>query len=307
MVALMKKIRIGTRGSPLALAQTHEVCRALERHHPQIKNYIDVISLKTTGDTIVDRSLTDVGGKSLFTKEIEEALLKEVIDIAVHSMKDMTAESPPGLIVPAMLEREDPRDALVTYQNQSLHDLPQGSLFGTSSLRRQAFVLSKYPHFQVVSLRGNVQTRLQKVETGDVHVTLLAVAGLKRLGLLEKATEILLLEDFIPAVGQGAIGLQCREQDKGMLELLSPLNHYPTFQTVSAERAFMKALNGSCRTPLAAYGSFRGETLLLKGMVSDPQGQHMYIISHEGISLEPEKIGQEAAQRLQEKRCLRFS
>jgi hydroxymethylbilane synthase len=294
----MKFFRIGTRGSPLALAQTHEVIRALEHHHPNVSKRIQIIPIKTTGDTIVDRSLTDIGGKSLFTKEIESALLRGEIDLAIHSMKDMAAGQPIGLTVPSMLEREDPRDALITRDGRHFDELPAGSIFGTSSLRRQAFVLQKFPHLSAVSLRGNVQTRLQKLENGDVDATLLAVAGLKRLGLLEKATFILSLEEFIPAVAQGAIGMQCREDDQETLELLHPLNHLPTFQTVTAERAFMKALNGSCRTPLAGYASIEGDTLLLKGMISDPDGQNMRFISHKGPVSSPEQVGKEAALRL---------
>ncbi len=299
----MKRIRIGTRGSPLALAQTYEALKALERYEPKYKDCFDIVSLKTTGDAIVDRSLMDSGGKSLFTKEIEDALLQKRVDIAVHSMKDMTVDMPSGLIVPAMLKREDPRDALITYQKQPIEHLQKGAIFGTSSLRRQAFVLSKYHHLEVVPLRGNVQTRLQKIESGIVQASLLAVAGLKRLGLLEKATEILSVDDYIPAVGQGAIGIQCREDDKELYELLSSLNHIPTFQAVTAERAFMKALHGSCRTPLAAFGIIDNNRLLLKGMVSDPQGQHMHFTIHEGASDQPERIGEEAAQSLLDKRC----
>lgn len=259
--------------------------------------------MKTTGDTIVDRSLIDLGGKSLFTKEIETALLKGSIDLAVHSMKDMAAEFVPGLIVPAMLEREDPRDALITRQGQSLEDLPLGALFGTSSLRRQALVLQKFPHLHSVPLRGNVQTRLSKIEKGEIDATLLAVAGLKRLGLLEQATQILSVEQYLPAVAQGAIGIQCREEDSELLELLVPLNHQPTFQAVTAERAFMKALNGSCRTPIAAYAMLEGETLFLKGMLSEPQGQNMRFVSHAGLALKAENIGREAAGLLKEKEC----
>lgn len=294
----MKLFRIGTRGSPLALAQTYEVIGALTRHHPSLNQRIEIIPIKTTGDTIVDRSLTDVGGKSLFTKEIEQALLKNVIDLAVHSMKDMAAESPSGLIVASMLEREDPRDALITREGRLLNEFPPRTVFGTSSLRRQAFVLHKFPHFQTTSLRGNVQSRLQKVESGEIDATLLAVAGLKRLKLLEKATELLSLDDFIPAVAQGAIGIQCRESDKDSLEILTSLNHLPTFQAVTAERAFMKALNGSCRTPIAAYAYIEGETLVLKGMTSDPDGQNMRFISHNGPASHAEKMGREAALRL---------
>lgn len=299
----MKNFRIGTRGSTLALAQTHEVIRELERHHPGMGKRIQIIPIQTTGDTIVDRSLTDIGGKSLFTKEIEGALLKDEIDLAVHSMKDMAADHPDGLIVPSMLEREDPRDALITRDGRLFNELPPGALFGTSSLRRQAFVLRKFPHLSAVSLRGNVQTRLQKIANGDVDATLLAVAGLKRLSLLEKATLILSLEEFIPAVGQGAIGMQCRENDRDTLELLSPLNHLFTFQAVTAERAFMRTLNGSCRTPLAGYASISGETLFFKGMVSDSEGQKMRFISHEGPLSCPEQIGREAALLLKEIPC----
>jgi len=299
----MRTFRIGTRGSALALIQTREVMRALESHHPSLKDRLEIVPMKTTGDTIVDRSLVDLGGKSLFTKEIEDALLKGAIDLAAHSMKDMAAEVPSGLIVPAMLEREDPRDALITREGRLLEDLPKGSLFGTSSLRRQAHVLHKYPHFQTTSLRGNVPTRLQKVEGGDIDATLLAVAGLKRLGMLDKATQILSIEDFLPAVAQGAIGIQCRDDDKEVLDLLAPLNHLATFQAVTAERAFMKALHGSCRTPIAAYAFLEKETLFLKGMVSDPQGQNMRFISLEGLVSQAGSIGKRAAQLLQEQAC----
>lgn len=291
----MKFFRIGTRGSPLALAQTYEVIEALNHHHPHLKKRIQIVPIKTTGDTINDRSLTDIGGKSLFTKEIENALLTEAIDLAVHSMKDMAAENPPGLIVPSMLEREDPRDALISREGFPFNELPEGTLFGTSSLRRQAFVLQKFPHFRTTALRGNVQSRIQKVENGMIDATLLAVAGLKRLSLLEKASMILPLEDFIPAVAQGAIGMQCREEDMETLEILTPLNHLATFQAVTAERAFMKALNGSCRTPLAAHVYKERDTLILKGMVSHPDGQNMRFISHNGPSSHPERIGREAA------------
>lgn len=303
----MKNLRIGTRGSPLALVQTYGAIAALEHQYPFLKGHIEIVPIKTTGDTIVDRSLTDVGGKSLFTKEIENALLNKTIDLAVHSMKDMAAEHPKGLLVPSMLEREDPRDALIMRKGEWLEELPQGALFGTSSLRRQAFVMNKFPHFQTTLLRGSVQTRLQKVEIGEIDLTLLAVAGLKRLGILEKASSILSLEEFIPAVGQGAIGLQCREEDQKVRDLLAPLNHLPTFQTVTAERAFMKALNGSCRTPLAGYAWIEGETLFMRGMLSDREGKNMRFVSHEGLVTQAEKIGKEAALRLKEIGCAAFS
>lgn len=291
----MKTLRIGTRGSVLALAQTQLAMDALEHHHSDLKGRIEVVSIKTTGDTIVDRSLADIGGKSLFTKEIENALLEGTVDLAIHSMKDMAAEAPPGLIVPAMLEREDPRDALITREFQRLEDLPEGSLFGTSSLRRQAYVLHKYPHFKTASLRGSVPTRLQKIEDGEFDATLLAVAGLKRLGLLEKATQIFSLDEFIPAVGQGAIGIQCREEDQDVLDILALLNHVPTFHAVMMERAFLRALQGSCRTPLAGYAYLEGDTLFFKGMLSDPLGQNMRFVSQQGSLLDAERMGREAA------------
>ncbi|MBP7729843.1 MAG: hydroxymethylbilane synthase [Alphaproteobacteria bacterium] len=298
----MKIFRIGTRGSPLALAQTQEVIQALIKHHAFLQNRLEVIPIKTAGDTIVDRSLVDLGGKSLFTKEIERALLKNDIDFAVHSMKDMTSEDTLGISVPAMLEREDPRDALVTRQGSSFNDLPQGTLFGTSSLRRQAHVLHHYPHFRVVALRGNVHTRLQKIERGEIDATLLAVAGLKRLGLFTDEIQPLSLEDCLPAVAQGAIGIQCRKNDNEVRELLKPLNHHPTFQAVTAERAFMQALNGSCRMPIAAFGYLEGETLFLKGLTCHPQGDHRRMVSHKGLAIHAETIGREAAYMIQEKK-----
>jgi hydroxymethylbilane synthase len=351
---VMKNFRLGTRESPLALAQTHIVIDSLEHHHPDLKGRFEIVPLKTTGDTLVDRSLTDVGGKSLFTKEIENALLEGIIDLAIHSMKDMATEMPQGLTVSSMLEREDPRDALITREGCLLENLPKGALFGTSSLRRQAFVLHKFPHLKTTSLRGNVGTRLKKVETGEIDATLLAVAGLKRLnflinedidlatsstvmlgpvpakaGIVQHLKEIpkhpreggdqddtlgisntfnlkahiLPLDDFIPAVGQGAIGIQCRETDQDLLEILSSINHLSTFQAVTAERSFMKALNGSCRTPLAAYASIEGDRLSLRGMKSDPQGKNMHFISREGSITEAEKIGREAALSLKKIPC----
>lgn len=304
----MKSIRIGTRGSPLALIQTQKVVDKLLEHHPFLKGRLEVVPIKTTGDTIVDRSLIDLGGKSLFTKEIEHALQKEEIDLAVHSMKDVTVNGLKGLFFPAMLEREDPRDALISRDGIGFEDLPPGALFGTSSLRRQSYILNKFPHLKVTSLRGNVMTRIEKVRTGEIDATLLAVAGLKRLGLMDEITQILSLDEYIPAVAQGAIGVQCRESDKTLLEILSPLNHHPTFIAVTAERAFMKTLNGSCRTPIAAYAFIESDALCLKGMISDPQGQNMRFVNHKGLSSHPEEIGVGAAQiLLKEDSCPTFS
>ncbi len=294
----MKKIRLGTRGSKLALIQTDIVIRAIAAHHPDLEKAIEIVPIKTTGDVIVDRSLTDLGGKSLFTKEIELALTNHDIDIAVHSMKDVTADFQPGLIFPALLEREDPRDALITKDGKKFEDFPPGSLFGTSSLRRQAFVRNKYPHFRVENLRGNVPTRFQKIMEGEYDATLLAAAGLKRLGMLELATQVLSIDEFIPAVAQGALGIQCREEDGFVTNLLKPLNHLTTYQAVTAERAFLRALNGSCRTPIAGYAHIEEETLQFKGMVSESDGQNMKFVTLSGSPLEAEKIGLEAANQI---------
>ncbi len=303
----MKTLRLGTRGSALALVQTDIVIRTLVAHHPTLKDRIEIVPIKTTGDTIVDRSLTDLGGKSLFTKEIEMALEMKDIDIAVHSMKDVTADVPKGLVFPAMLEREDPRDALITRDGRLLEDFPEGAVFGTSSLRRQAHVMKKYPQFKVANLRGNVPTRLSKIMEGEFDATLLAVAGLKRLDMLDKATQVLSIDEFLPAVAQGALGIQCREDDASTLELLRPLNHLSTFQAVSAERAFMRDLNGSCRTPIAGFAYIEGNHLFFKGMISEPEGHNMHFISHSGPSNEPEKIGSEAAALIKKQSCQTFS
>lgn len=299
----MTCLRIGTRCSPLALAQTYQVIAALESHHPGIKKNIKIECIKTTGDAIVDRSLTDVGGKSLFTKEIELALLNKRIDLAVHSMKDVTTDVPSGLIFPAMLEREDPRDALITYKNSPPQDFPPGTLFGTSSLRRQVYALQAYPHFSLTVLRGNVGSRLEKIEKGEIGATLLAAAGLKRLGILEKAREILSVDDCLPAVAQGAIGIQCREDNTQTCDLLLPVNHCPTFYAITAERAFMKALQGSCRTPMAGYAYLDGDILIFRGMVSDPSGANKHFISSQGPSSEAFRVGEEAAKTLQRQKC----
>lgn len=293
----MKKLKIGTRGSPLALIQTKIAIEALETHHPFLKGNIEIIPIKTTGDVIVDRSLVDIGGKSLFTKEIEDRLLGEEIDIAIHSMKDVAAIVPAGLTYPAVLEGDDPRDVVVTRGKKSMDEIPEGSLFGTSSLRREAYLHHRYPHFQVASLRGNVNTRLKKIAEGEYEGAIFAYAGLKRLNLLEHVTQVLSVDDCLPAVAQGVLGIQCREGDQRTVELLTPLNHIPTFQRVTAERAFLKTLEGSCRTPIAGYARHEREVLSLRGMYV-PKGGDMQFVTHHGPVQEAERIGIEAAQLL---------
>jgi hydroxymethylbilane synthase len=266
-------IAIGTRGSPLALAQAELTKAALLAAHPGLKaEDIEIVPIKTTGDKVQDRTLSEIGGKGLFTKEIEEALLDGRVDLAVHSMKDMPTFLPPGLIIAAMLEREDPRDALISPVADSIENLPQGAIVGTASLRRQAQVLALRPDLKVQPLRGNVGTRLDKLARGEAAATLLALAGLKRLGRVAAATAILSTEQFLPAVAQGAIGIEIRENDPRITALVAPINHPPTLIAVTAERAMLAVLDGSCRTPIAGYAEISGTQLRLRGLVALPDG-----------------------------------
>src|SRR5262245_26273890 len=249
------KIRIGTRGSPLALAQAREVQARLEAAHGPGRLTFEVCVIKTTGDRIQDRPLAEAGGKGLFTKEIEEALIAREVDIAVHSMKDMPTLLPPGLTLAAFLPREDVRDALISTKARSLSDLPGGAVVATSSLRRQAQVRHLRPDVKVVSMRGNVETRLRKLSEGVADATLLALAGLNRLGLADRAAAPVPVAEMLPAVAQGAIGVETRADDTAMAEALAPLNHQPTALAVTAERAFLAKLEGSCRMPIAALGA----------------------------------------------------
>ncbi|MDE2336476.1 MAG: hydroxymethylbilane synthase [Alphaproteobacteria bacterium] len=246
----MTTLKIGTRGSPLALAQVELLSKALKKAHPALA--LEVVKIVTSGDRIQDRALSEAGGKGLFTKEIEEALLSGAIDCAVHSMKDMPTRLPDGLVIPCLLPREDPRDAFFSRHKGSLDDLPQGAVLGTSSLRRQAIVLARRPDLKIVLLRGNVGTRLKKLEEGAVDATLLAVAGLKRLGQGDLVRHILEPDVMLPAVAQGAVGIEVREKDAATREILSAVHCKVTELRVTAERAFLDVMDGSCRTPLAA-------------------------------------------------------
>lgn len=243
-------LKIGTRGSPLALAQTEILIAALREKYPELVT--EVVKIVTTGDKIQDRTLADSGGKGLFTKEIEEALLAGEIDCAVHSMKDMPTKLPEGLVISCLLPREDPRDAFFSTKAATLDDLPAGSVVGTSSFRRQAIVLARRPDLKVTLLRGNVGTRLKKLEDGAADATLLAVAGLKRLGLGHLVKNILEPEVVLPAVAQGAVGIEVRENDERVRKLLSAVHCPVTELRVTAERAYLEVMDGSCRTPLAA-------------------------------------------------------
>lgn len=269
-------LKIGTRGSPLALAQAHETRARLMQAFslPQEAFVIEVI--KTTGDNRAmidaDRPLKEIGNKGLFTREIEEALSTGRIDIAVHSMKDMPTQQPEGLILDCYLPREDTRDAFVSLKAASLHDLPEGALVGSSSLRRRAQLLNKFPHLEVVEFRGNVQTRMKKLEDGVADATFLAMAGLNRLGMEKVARAAIAPEDMLPAVAQGAIGIERRVDDLDCAAMLEAIHDIPTGQRLMAERSFLATLDGSCETPIAALAELEGPNLRLRGEVLRPDG-----------------------------------
>jgi hydroxymethylbilane synthase len=291
-------LRIGSRGSPLALAQAHETRRLLSAAHGVPEDAIPITVIKTSGDIILDRQLSEVGGKGLFTKEIEEALLDGSIDLAVHSSKDMPTVLPDGLGLTCYLEREDVRDAFIGHGGTRLADLGQGAVIGSSSLRRQAMLKRLRPDFDVVMYRGNVRTRLDRVKAGEVAGTLLALAGLKRLGIADEATEILDADAFLPAVGQGAIGIETRLDDTRTRELLRPLNHAATATALAAERAFLKVLDGSCRTPIGGYARLAGGTLAFDGMILRPDGSQSFATARAGAVDDAERMGVEAGEEL---------
>jgi hydroxymethylbilane synthase len=272
-------IRIGTRGSPLALAQAHEVKARLMAAHRLAEEAISIMVIKTTGDQILDRPLADIGGKGLFTKEIEDALLANDIDVAVHSMKDMQTALPEGLAIGAVLPREDVRDAFISLKHATLASVPAGAVIGTSSLRRQAQLLYARPDLTVVGFRGNVQTRLRKLQEGVAEATFLAVAGLKRLGLEDRITEPVPIDQMLPAVAQGAIGLEIRAGDDTTAERIALLNDAATALAVTAERAFLARLEGSCRTPIAGYARLEGGRLAFLGQVLSPDGKKGYDVA----------------------------
>jgi len=291
-------LRIGTRGSPLALAQAHLTSRLLRAAHPGLPEP-EIQVIKTTGDNVLDRALSEVGGKGLFTKEIEEALIDGRIDLAVHSMKDMPTVLPPGLEIVALLEREDPRDAFLSPVAGSIATLPKGALVGSASLRRQAQILAARPDLRVETLRGNVNTRLDKLARGEVQATLLALAGLKRLGLEHHATAILSLEEMLPAVAQGAIGIETRGDDAVTRPLVEALNHPETALAVNAERALLAALDGSCRTPIAALATLDGSGgLALESRIFSYDGKRILTTSRQGAVQDGIAMGADAGAEL---------
>nr|WP_321461599.1 hydroxymethylbilane synthase [uncultured Cohaesibacter sp.] len=296
-----KLIKIGTRGSKLALAQAYETRARLMASHGLAEDDFEIVVIKTSGDRILDRPLSEAGGKGLFTKEIEEALIEGRIDLAVHSSKDMPTFLPEGLELSCFLPREDVRDAFISRKYQSLAQMPAGAVVGTSSLRRQAMVKKLRPDLEVITYRGNVQRRLEKLDEGVADATLLACAGLKRLGDEAVITAPIAEEDFLPAVGQGAITIESRIGDETISALLAAIHHQPTALALACERAFLRVLDGSCRTPIAGLAKVEGDRLSFSGLVLMPDGSASYDIAAEGSADEAEAIGVDAANRLKAK------
>ncbi len=290
------QIRIGTRGSPLALYQAEWVKERLVKAHPHLT--VTLVKIKTMGDKILDVPLAKVGGKGLFVKEIEEALLDERVDLAVHSMKDVPTEFPPGLHLSVITEREDPRDVFIGRNKTCLKDLPKGAKIGTSSLRRQAQLLHFRPDFEMVSLRGNLQTRLGKLDSLKLDGIVLALAGVRRMGLEERITEILPVEISLPAIGQGALGIETRVNDAATEGYLRFLSDPESSLTVSGDRAFLKKLEGGCQVPIAAYGTKKGSTLELVGIVGSVDGKRLVKHRLEGPIEKAESLGIELAEIL---------
>jgi len=290
------QIRIGTRGSLLAVAQAERVAGELRRRYPELAPVL--VKIKTSGDTFAHIPLSHVGGKGLFIKEIEEALLDGQVDVAVHSMKDVPTEIAPGLNIAAILEREDASDVLISRRGEKLDALPSGARIGTSSLRRQAQLLHFRPDLTVVPLRGNLDTRLRKLDTEGLDAIVVAAAGVYRLGRQQEVTEVLPLEISLPAVGQGALGLEIRAHDKRIRDLVEPMTHGPSALTIAAERAFLKRLGGGCQVPIAAYGRLDGAELRLVALVISPDGTGVVRGERKGPSALAEEIGFAIAEEL---------
>lgn len=292
----MNHVIIGTRGSSLALWQAEFVARSLEQAFPGL--VVELKIIKTTGDKILDVPLANVGGKGLFVKEIEEELLRKEVDVAVHSIKDVPAELVPGLQLTAIPVREDPRDALISRQKEGLLQLPRGARIGTSSLRRKCQLLHLRPDLQLIDLRGNVDTRLTKLKAGMFDAILLAAAGLMRLGYIDQASELLCPKKFIPAVGQGALGIETRIDDLAVNELIAVLHHEPTACCVQAERAFLARVGGGCQVPVAAHAVLKGETILLDALIGYPSGEAVYRDHSQGHKNDVVELGTQLAERL---------
>lgn len=295
-----KPFRIGTRGSPLALAQAHETRARLMAAHDLPEEMFEIVVLSTKGDRITDRALAEVGGKGLFTEELEAQLLTGELDFAVHSSKDMPTLLPAGLQLSAYLPREDFRDAFIGRTAPTLMALPDGAVIGSASLRRQALIRRRRPDISVITFRGLVETRLRKLADGQADATLLALAGLNRLNMRDVATELMDPADFPPAPAQGAICIESRIGDQRVLDLLDPINDRPTFDAVSCERAFLAALDGSCRTPIAGYAVCDGEHLKFSGLILTPDGTQEHAVEMEGLRQDAGTLGVKAGTLVRE-------
>jgi hydroxymethylbilane synthase len=292
-------LRLGTRGSKLALTQAELVRNALAKAIPVLAtpDAIEIVVIKTTGDAIQDRPLSEAGGKGLFVKEIEEALLGGRIDGAVHSMKDMPTAQPTGLSIAAFLPREDARDVLIAGDIRRIADLRQGAVVGTAALRRKAQLLHRRPDLQIVNFRGNVDTRLAKRAAGQVDATLLALAGLKRLGLQDAGVTIP-EDEMLPAVGQGAVCIECRSNDEKIRAWFSGIDHPPTATCVTAEHALLAVLDGSCRTPIAGYAVLESGGIHLRGLIAKPDGTALIRVERRGLAADASALGQDAGEEL---------
>ena len=291
-----KTIRIATRTSPLAIWQAEHVARELHAIHSDLN--IELVKMVTQGDRILDTSLSKVGGKGLFVKELEHGMLNDQADIAVHSMKDVPVQIPDGLCMQVIMQRENPHDAFVSNHYQNLAELPKNARVGTSSLRRASQIKVRYPGLEILDCRGNVNTRLKKLDDNQYDAIILAVAGLKRLGMNERIAGQLSIEESLPAIGQGAIGIECRDDDQELHQLLHRLNHAPTAVCVSAERTMNARLGGSCSVPIAGHAIIEKDEVYLQGLIAAPDGSAIYVAEASGI--EPEQTGLAVAEGLLE-------
>ncbi|EJI84366.1 porphobilinogen deaminase [Alishewanella aestuarii B11] len=292
----MQRIRIATRKSALALWQAEFVKAELLKHHPELT--VELVPMSTQGDKILDTPLAKIGGKGLFVKELETAMLEDRADIAVHSMKDVPVEFPDGLMLSTICEREDPRDAFVSNQFRAIAELPPGAVVGTSSLRRQCQLKALRPDLQVRDLRGNVNTRLAKLDNGEFAAIILAAAGLLRLGFAERIAGYLPVEQSLPANGQGAVGIECRTSDQRVQALLAPLEHGITRNCVLAERAMNRRLQGGCQVPIGAFATQHGEQITLRGLVGSLDGSEIIRDQVQGPASSAEALGLQLAERL---------
>ena len=295
------QIRIGSRGSRLAIIQAQEVKKRLVERVGIDAARVEILTIVTTGDRIKDRNLTEIGGKGLFTKEIEDALLSGNIDLAVHSMKDLPAVIPNGLAIGAVLAREDPRDALVSSKARSIKSLPQEALIGSSSVRRTAQLKRRRSDLRFTSFRGNVDTRLKKLREGQVDATLLACAGLIRLGLKHEITAAIEVDDMLPALGQGAIGVEIRSANGVLAEMIKAVDDEQTAVAIVCERAFLKELDGSCKTPIAGFARIENGRLLFRGETLTPDGSQVFTAEREGLPQDAEVMGRDAGVEVKRK------